>query len=112
MVTFVIGETAYGGTGTDGTNLRDFWSFDPVLSIEKENLLSYKVFPNPSTEIVSIVGLEFGGTVEIYNMNGQLVFNTTTKQNLQIRKSEVGEGSFLLKVELGDKVQTKMIEFL
>ena len=34
MLSFVIGKIAYAGSGTNGTNLRDFWAFQPLLDTD------------------------------------------------------------------------------
>src|SRR3990170_6969521 len=50
---FSIGDKGYIGTGTNGTNLQDFWEFDADFATgieEANNNISVSVFPNPMTE--------------------------------------------------------------
>jgi hypothetical protein len=56
LTAFVIGSRAYAGTGTNGTNFRDFWMFDQELSVLERNLEAVEilVYPNPSEQFISI----------------------------------------------------------
>lgn len=75
MVSFVIGNVAYCGTGTNGTNLKDFWAFDPVLSTPSlQNELNLSIYPNP---VINQLNLKLesavAGQVHIFNYAGQIV---------------------------------------
>lgn len=53
FVSFVIGDVAYCGTGTNGTNLRDFWAFYPLLeTIDYSSLNQIALYPNPAQEFI------------------------------------------------------------
>lgn len=56
LVSFVIGDKAYSGTGTNGTNFRDFWVFDHTLyMLEKDQeLVQVRTYPNPATDQVRV----------------------------------------------------------
>lgn len=100
MVSFVIGNRAYAGTGTDGTNLRDFWMFDPLLSIDQNTEIVNSTYPNPSTESIAF-GIQSAEnfTLEIYNLTGQIVFTEETiSDGYQLQKNFIGSGVFIYKV--------------
>ncbi|MCH2225773.1 MAG: T9SS type A sorting domain-containing protein [Crocinitomicaceae bacterium] len=94
MVSFVIGETAYAGTGTDGTNLRDFWSFEPYLKVA-ENEINITVFPNPSTDYLSIKIAQKEFELKVFNLQGRLLLQKKCFDNSIIRKEEIGSGTFV-----------------
>ena len=52
LVAFTIGNSAYVGLGTNGTNFKDFWEFDYLLSAIEGNvdLAQVKTYPNPATD--------------------------------------------------------------
>lgn len=56
---------------------------------------SVKVYPNPSTESISIVGLKDGETVKIYNMVGTLVL---TSRDSEINVSQLADGQYFVVV--------------
>lgn len=56
LVSFVIGSRAYMGTGTNGTNFRDLWMFDQILSVlgRKMQQVSPLIYPNPVSDQMKI----------------------------------------------------------
>ena len=46
----------YVGLGTNGTNFKDFWKFDQVLSLLDRNIdkISISAYPNPATEVLNL----------------------------------------------------------
>lgn len=115
MVSFVIGNRAYAGTGTDGTNLRDFWMFDPLLSLDDKSFLEISIYPNPSSDFITI---NFGSKelfrLAIYNLNGELVLNEqSNSSSMEIRKSQVGSGLFIYKLfDAEGLIKSGKIEFI
>lgn len=54
---FVVGDNAYFGTGSNGTNLADLWCYEWKISVgineyDKESLI--KIFPNPTSDFINI----------------------------------------------------------
>lgn len=72
---------AYAGLGTNGTNFKDFWTYDQFLSLLERDKLNVEVtaYPNPVIDELNfdINGIEgFSSddfTIRIYNSIGQLV---------------------------------------
>jgi N-acetylneuraminic acid mutarotase len=102
MVSFVINNTAYCWGGTNGTNLKDLWSFNPYLSIDEnsnENLVN--VYPNPATyQITFNVKNLNNTTIEIYNSIGQLVMSANNISNLFVlEKNNLPSGLYYYKIK-------------
>jgi len=55
-VGFNIGDRGYIGTGTNGTNFKDFWEYDPLLMSQEElgNKVSIKPYPNPASDYLTV----------------------------------------------------------
>lgn len=105
MVSFVIGNVAYAGTGTDGTNMNDFWAFDPILSTSELAENKVQFFPNPSTNQIKFETGFDSFELVIYDVAGRLVHQTANPSSiLIINKYEIGEGQFYFQVKSEGKV--------
>ena len=101
MVSFVISQTAYCGTGTNGTNLKDFWSFNPLLSIESDELKQILTYPNPSNSSItfSIPESILNSTIQVFNSVGQKVYATKlTESSLTIHKTDYNTGLYYYQI--------------
>ena len=108
MVSFVINGTAYCGAGTDGTNLKDFWAYNPLLGIKEANSILVSVYPNPSVDLVQIQippenlndsNLE----LVIINNLGQIVKTEyLINNNVTISKDDIGCGQFYFILKKGN----------
>lgn len=96
MVSFVIDNIAYAGSGTSGTNLRDFWAFQPFLNKSLENRPEIKLGPNPSSDLMDISIPNESVELKIFDLDGKLVYTRSFNEHTQIRKSEIGTGKFIL----------------
>jgi len=95
-----------GGTDAAPTNLQELMYIDDVsltfastLSISKEELMSFSIYPNPATDLISISGVENINSIKVYSILGSLekeVFNTN-----QIDISELSSGIHLIQVDNG-----------
>ncbi len=68
-----------------------------------------QVYPNPSSGIFHVENAQ-GASMEIYNVNGQLIKkmdNATSFQTIDL--SEVGNGTFLLRVQNQNTITTKVL---
>ncbi len=53
------------------------------------------IYPNPSVDVIHIVGLESPQQVQLYNLNGQVVL-TTTSANINV--SPLSAGTYIMRV--------------
>jgi hypothetical protein len=104
-----------GGTDAAPTNLQELMYIDDVslilastLSISEEELMSFSIYPNPATDLISISGVDNIKSIKVYSILGSLekeVFNTN-----QIDISELSSGIHLIKVDNGTVTTKKIIK--
>lgn len=104
MVSFVIGNIAYAGTGTDGTNLKDFWMFNPILGAEdpldKINIVPY---PNPSVDQITFRLGNQAVSFSLFSLDGKLVFKQEKAVgSLRLEKNDFGAGTFIYDISSAD----------
>jgi len=107
MVSFVINNTAYCGTGTNGTNLRDFWSYDPTLNLADETVETILVYPNPSHSDVNFNFPQsvLNSEIQIFNSVGQKVFESViTSDNLKLSTSIFDNGLYFYRISNSNKL--------
>ncbi|MBK6731422.1 MAG: T9SS type A sorting domain-containing protein [Bacteroidetes bacterium] len=71
-----------------------------------ENSEAFSINPNPATDVIQLnlhAGI-YGAQVEIYNLNGQLVFANIAETNMIINTSNFSKGMYLLKLITAEKV--------
>jgi N-acetylneuraminic acid mutarotase len=112
-VAFAINNKGYFGLGTNGTNMNDFWEFNPALEslvIESNNSLNFKVYPNPSDAVIYFECSEGDVTnsrVLIYSYTGKLIKeidnNSTT---FELNKNEFNKGVYFYKLISNHSVVT------
>lgn len=93
---FSIGNKGYIGTGTNGTNLKDFWEFDRVLSATPLGKPELSIYPCPATEFIQIEGLAMDSDIRIFSLSGQLIFEQKNLEStIQLLKEDFGKGTFI-----------------
>lgn len=101
---FVVGNKAYMGMGTNGTNLKDLWEFNPANTVElpTENQdESIQLYPNPVVDIVhlSIPKQLISSQVFLANSTGNIVFQSTlNSEETSIDLSTYARGVYYLSV--------------
>ena len=105
----------YGGTTAEPSNLSELWFIDEVslnfassLSVSEQELMSLSIYPNPTSDIISIKGVENIKSIKVYSILGALekeVFNTN-----QIDVSELSPGVHLIKIDNGTIYSKKIIK--
>ena len=79
---FNIGNKAYFGIGTNGTNFSDFWCFDLLANTDKLEIKDIACFPNPTSNEINIKWSTSGAVkVQIIGLNGQIMQNERVHQN-------------------------------
>ena len=105
-VGFSIGDRGYLGTGTNGTNFKDFWEYDPLLMDQEEieNDISIKAYPNPTSDFFT-VSIEGNFTLQehiefaLYDNSGKTVKQTSvTEPTFVIDASELPRGHYIYRI--------------
>jgi len=73
-----------------------------------ENKNEVRIFPNPTTGIVNLIGVENFEQMQIFNIQGKLVKNITSYTN-QINMSNLSPGNYILKIISNKTVITKKL---
>ena len=97
MVSVVIGDVAYAGTGTDGTNLNDWYRFDPLLSNKENDKISVQPYPNPSTDVMRF-NVNEPASIFICDVTGRQIYSSLIQSQFELQKSEIGTGTFLYQI--------------
>lgn len=96
-----------GGTTAAPTNLQELMYIDDVslkydgvlLGVSDQDIVSISIYPNPTSDFISIKGIENINSIKVYSILGALekeVFNTN-----QIDISELSSGIHLIKIDNG-----------
>ncbi|MBN4071375.1 T9SS type A sorting domain-containing protein, partial [Crocinitomix catalasitica] len=113
---FEIGDKAYVGAGTNGTNLKDLWEFNPAnaLSVGNNKNITINAFPNPSSEYVIF---DLGGAssllnddteLHLINLQGQsIVKRLVTDAKLKIDLTGFTSGTYLYVLKNKTKIVTR-----
>jgi len=105
----------YGGTTAAPSNLSELMYIDEVslsfansLSVSDQELIKLSIYPNPTSDIISIKGVENIKSIKVYSILGGLekeVFNTN-----QIDVSELSPGVHFIKINNGNVFSKKFIK--
>mgnify|MGYP003974139497 FL=1 len=83
-------------------------SFANSLSVSDQELIKLSIYPNPTSDIISIKGVENIKSIKVYSILGGLekeVFNTN-----QIDVSELSPGVHFIKINNGNVFSKKFIK--
>ncbi len=91
----------FGGTlglFTDGAaaEFKSVTHGDVPTSVQKNIAQSIKMYPNPANDVVTIDADEFQ-TIEVFNLNGQMILKLNGGKRLTINTSELKEGVYLVR---------------
>lgn len=76
------------------------YQFDD-LSINKNNYLSFNVYPNPSSKTLTITSNEVISLIEIFDITGKKIYETNKTEEINIES--LTNGVYILKVYSNDK---------
>ncbi len=85
------------------------WNYFYGSVNEDENLMNYKIFPNPADDIIYIEFKDFSYPmnlkIEILNVLGRIVYSKNLEnQNIQVPVYDLPQGMFFIKVSGGGKL--------
>jgi N-acetylneuraminic acid mutarotase len=100
---FVVGDNAYFGTGSNGTNLGDIWGYEWKLSVginEQSQANAMTLFPNPTQDIIHIIlsekTLVSRPLFKLFQLDGKEVFSKSlTEIDSQFNMSELAQGVYI-----------------
>ena len=81
---------------------------------KNEMEISFKCFPNPASDFLSIFGFNIKGLpLEIYNLDGKRVLSTVIESNLEaIDVARLSSGTYILSIQHHNSyIQHKFIKF-
>lgn len=85
------------------------FSWGTVTVEEVSTLETMRIFPNPSTGLINIEN-GAGAQLEVYNISGQLIKKIATASSFQtIDLSDVGNGTFLLRAQMNNRVFSQVL---
>ena len=99
-----------------GTNLDGFYFDDfkinllenSVLSNANNTLSSFRIYPNPTSTILNINTTKENYSIKIFNLVGQLVFESTANTGFQnINSSSFKTGMYLIELKSKDFTETQ-----
>lgn len=101
-VGFSIGDRAYVGIGTNGTNFNDFWEFDADMYLGSSELtdISIEAFPNPVVDHFTVSCEQYPNfEIALFSANGMQVFQTNTSSGkVQIQRNGLPSGTYFVKL--------------
>ena len=111
---FSINGKGYIGSGTNGTNMNDFWEFNPGLEgldfKESENI-KISAYPNPANEQISfnLKNIDNGNySIIIFDTFGRLIENKViTEQFVTLQRNELASGLYFYKITENETLITK-----
>lgn len=100
---FVIGDNAYFGTGSNGTNLGDIWGYEWKISagINEQNSANLiTIYPNPTQTFVHVMlsdaQLLLKPNLKLFQLDGQEVLcKTITEKDSQYNMSGLAQGVYV-----------------
>lgn len=94
---------------TQGTFQIDYVRvYQNTLSVATTSSLNARIYPNPTSDILSIRASETIDSIMVFNMLGQQVLEKTTDCNT-LDVSPFVNGTYILKIQAGDLIQTEKV---
>ncbi|MBL4904492.1 MAG: T9SS type A sorting domain-containing protein [Flavobacteriaceae bacterium] len=98
-------------TFNNGNTVDSTFTVDNVVSVSKESINEFTVYPNPATNVLNIDG-EHLISFTIYDLNGRAVVNTDLQQTQAIDISHLESGVYTVNIrsEKGEYVEKLIIQ--
>ncbi|HIP32040.1 MAG TPA: T9SS type A sorting domain-containing protein [Crocinitomicaceae bacterium] len=108
-----LGNRAFLGTGTNGTNFNDFWEFDALAELNDASKVDVVCYPNPAVQKVQFKTEEhLGANLLIYNSTGQLISNKRIENKTEVfcrENNQAGVYFFFIKKDGQEVYSNKFI---
>ena len=112
-VAFSIANKGYFGLGTNGTNMNDFWEFNPALeglSSDSDTKIGLGVYPNPSSDCIYFKtenGAKLEAKLHVYSNTGQLIkILNVNSEILKISNDEFESGIYFYRLISDETILT------
>ena len=108
-VAFYLDGWGYIGTGyNNGTFYNDLWAYSGTASLADQQALSLQIFPNPTTDFISIPESAEGLNYEIVNALGQSMMTQQQQSgaNTIIDVRDLPNSTYFLRIKVGERVQS------
>ncbi|MEY5001141.1 MAG: hypothetical protein RLZZ211_1177 [Bacteroidota bacterium] len=108
-IAFYLDGWGYIGTGyNDGVFLDDLWAYSGTAAIADQEVPELRIFPNPTSDFISIQESAEVLNYEIVNSKGQTVLTTLQKvgANSIIDVRDLPSGTYFLRFQVGERVQS------
>jgi len=81
-----------------------------VLSTDKNSQIDFSLYPNPSTDLITVKSPELVTKVSIYDLGGRLVLQERpNKTNFELHTTNLSKGIYIIKLNSNEKVATKKL---
>ncbi|RKE95040.1 T9SS type A sorting domain-containing protein [Ichthyenterobacterium magnum] len=77
-----------------------------TLDVNDSELIEFSIYPNPTSDYITIQSTKTVDNVEIYDLLGKLVMSSSKKH---IDVKSLSSGAYLVKVKIDDKITVKKI---
>ena len=110
----MIGERAFFGLGTSGTNMNDWWEFNSIGNTGEIDKDSFKVYPTLADQHVNFESEEHKNfAIEIYSMDGKSCSRAESVNGVvNLQRNGLPSGSYIYHIEIdGRKVLSDQFVF-
>lgn len=105
----LVDGTIYYVTSTvddcEGSALSIFFD-EAAASVDTFLLSQIRVYPNPTSDVINITGIEHIDGLKLYDLTGKLIMSTS---KLQFSVQHLQSGVYLLELKLGETTKTEKI---
>ena len=97
-------ELIIGDRQTGKTTIAVDTMINQTTSVNEEKVVSFKVFPNPTKDILNLVLPEHSNTFDIFIFNsvGSQVIQTSNQSQVDI--SSLQSGNYFVNIKIGEKI--------
>ena len=81
---------------TDVKNNKVTYSDSQNLSINELDKITFDIFPNPATDLITIKSSENINNIKIYSLNGLLIKNVSNISSINIK--DLAKGSYIINI--------------
>jgi hypothetical protein len=81
-----------------------------ALSTDENSQIDFSLYPNPSTDLITVKSPELVTKVSIYDLGGRLVLQERpNKTNFELHTNNLSKGIYIIKLNSNEKVATKKL---